>query len=77
MLQVKRIKLKLEDLIVESGLTQSEVSDKTGVRAASISAYRKNRVERVDLDILARLCEYFDIDDMNDLFEVVDDDTAK
>jgi DNA-binding Xre family transcriptional regulator len=41
-------------------ITQEEVADAIGVTRVTMSAWARGKVERLDRDILAKLCQYFD-----------------
>lgn len=43
-----------------------------GISTNTMSRYMNNKVERPELAILARFCDYLSIDDLNDLFELVE-----
>jgi putative transcriptional regulator len=56
------IRVKLRELREERGLTQEELSDRAGVRQAAISAIETGARQRIDLDILDRLCSALDVE---------------
>ena len=41
-------------------ITQNELSERTGIPQTTISRWAGNRVDRIDLGILEKLCRYFD-----------------
>ena len=51
-----KIRLKLAEIIDSRGITRHHLSTLTGVKYAVIDRYYKNKVERVDLDLLAKVC---------------------
>jgi len=55
--------------------TQAQIAVGAGIDPATLSRYLNNRVERTDLAVVAKLCKYLGIQDMNDIFEYVEDET--
>jgi putative transcriptional regulator len=53
------IRMKLHIFIAESGLTQEELSKRTGIRQASISGYVSNTFKHIVREHLDSLCDYF------------------
>ena len=51
-----KIKLKLADFLDSRGITRNRLSTLTGVKYEVIDRYYKDKVERVDLDFLAKVC---------------------
>ena len=54
------IKIKLKELMEERGLRRGALSRMTGVRFEVIDKWAKGKVERMDLDVLARICFVLD-----------------
>jgi len=51
------IRLTLDKLIDEQGITRYELSKRTGVQYQIIDNYYKNRVKRYDSYVLERICD--------------------
>ena len=51
------IKIHLSRILGEHRMTQAELSQKTGIRAATINEMYHELIERVNLDYLSRICE--------------------
>ena len=65
------IKVKLGELLNKRGITRNYLSTLTGIKYTTVDHYYKaNRVERVDLDFLAKVCYVRDCD-ISDLLEYV------
>lgn len=68
-----KIKLRLDQLIRERAvhwnrhITYKEISEATGVAETTLVKWRKGRARRVDLDILERVAEYLDCQDINEI----------
>lgn len=60
------IKIHLAELIQKSGLTKGEVGRRAIMERTQLNSYCNNKVGRIDLDVIARLCTALDckIEDM-------------
>ena len=54
------IQIKLGDLLKERGIARNRLSRLTGVRYEVIDKWAKGKIERMDLDVLARICFVLD-----------------
>lgn len=63
-----KVKLKLKDRMDERGLTRSRVANDVGTRFEVIDKWYNNEVERLDLDVLARICYILECE-VGDLLE--------
>ena len=70
------IKINLSRILGEQRMTQSELAQKTDIRAATINEYYHELVERVNLDYLSRICEVLGCD-IADLLEYVPEELPK
>ena len=61
MTTTKEISEKLAEAIQQSGITQTELAQKIGVRQQQISSYIKGHT-LPSLDTLSRLCSVLDLD---------------
>ena len=50
------IKIKLADLIAESDLSKNKLGFKAEMHRTQINNYCNNRIVRLDVDVLARIC---------------------
>jgi putative transcriptional regulator len=62
------VKLRVSDLLGKYKMTQKELSDKTGIRPATISAYYNETAKHIVLEHIDKLCEAFNCD-VTDLLE--------
>ncbi len=51
-----RIKLHLNEIIKEKGMNRNSLAKAVNTRFEVIDKWCKNRVEKLDMDILARIC---------------------
>jgi len=64
------IKIKLDELIKTSGVNKSKLSHRAEMQRTQINNYCKNKITRLDTDVLARICAAFDCS-ISDLLEYV------
>jgi transcriptional regulator with XRE-family HTH domain len=69
------IKFKLRDLYAKKGQTQKTISEETGIRESTLSGYANNFRSSIDIKILAKLIDYFELDSLDDLIEIVRNDS--
>lgn len=51
-----KIKIRFNEIMDRRGITRNRLANLTGVRFEVIDRFYKGKVERLDLDILARVC---------------------
>ncbi|MDE7265546.1 MAG: helix-turn-helix domain-containing protein [Clostridia bacterium] len=61
MITLERIQIRLAEAIKQSGMTQSELAKKLGVKHQQISCYIKGQ-KMPAIDTLANLCKILDVD---------------
>jgi putative transcriptional regulator len=54
-------------------MSQKDVSEKTGIRPATVSALYHETIKRIEIDQLNKLCKAFDCQP-GDLFEYIPDE---
>ena len=64
------IKIKLDELIKKSGMSKNKLSHKAEMQRSQINNYCNNRIARLDIDVLARICTVLDCR-IEDLLEFV------
>ena len=55
-----KIHIRLNELIQQSGVSKSKLSHRAEMQRSQINHYCNNRVSRLDIDVLARLCTALD-----------------
>ena len=50
------IRINLDELIKASGLSKSKLSQRARMQRTQLNNYCGNRITRLDIDVLARLC---------------------
>lgn len=61
MIELNQIQKQLSEAIQQSGLTQTEIAKKVGIRQQQISSYIKGKTMPA-LDTFANLCDILDLD---------------
>jgi len=51
------VRILLEQYLQENGISKNKASRDANITRTRFNAYCKNTVQRVDLDVLARLCD--------------------
>lgn len=69
---VRLITIKVSELMGRYRMTQKQLSDQTGIRPNTVSAYWHGTVQRVDVEHMGRLCKALNCQP-GDIFEYVPD----
>lgn len=67
---------KLDDMIQKSGLSKNKVAFRAEIQRTQLNNYCKGKIQRIDLDVLARLCKVLNCTPA-DLLEYKNDDNNK
>jgi len=67
----KTIHLKIGELLDKQGVSTAELVERTGVAYNTALGLRRGAVARIDLDVLARICEALEVEP-GEIFELVD-----
>ena len=65
------IKIRISELLGIHKMSQKELADKTGIRAATISALFHEQIKRIDIDHIDSLCKVFKCEP-GDIFKFTD-----
>ena len=65
-----KIKIKLDELIKREGISKNKLSHKAEMQRTQINNYCNNKIARLDIDVLARICTVFNCK-IEDLLEFV------
>ena len=61
---------KLEDLLDKKQISKNKIMRDTNTDFKVLQRIMKGNVERIDLDVVARICDYLNCS-MNDIFEYI------
>lgn len=67
---MRTIRMKLNEVMTERGLTQMKLAEMSGVRQAAISEMSRNIREQVNLRTLIKIADALDIDDLSELMVI-------
>lgn len=68
-----KIVITLEQYRKEHGISKYKIIKNCGVSATQLNCYCKNQITRVDLPVLARICDYLQCS-IGDILEYVPDE---
>ncbi len=71
-----QIIITLDEYRKAHGISKYSIIKKCGVSATQLNSYCNNKISRVDLPVLARICDYLGCE-VADLLEYVRDDPEK
>lgn len=54
------IKINLAELLVQKGLSKNKFSSLVNMQRTQLNQYCNNKLHRVDLDVLSRICSVLD-----------------
>lgn len=69
---MKMVYIDLENLLKEQGISKNKVCENCRLQRTQLNNYCQNKVSRIDLNTLAKLCEYLDCTP-NDILKIRDD----
>lgn len=73
MCQCGRIHIKLAEIMEQKGISMNQLSFRTEMQRTQLRNYRDNKIQRLDIDILQRLCYVLECD-LHDLIEYIPPD---
>jgi len=68
-----KIVIKLDELIKRTGISKNKLSHKAEMQRTQLNNYCKNKITRLDTDVLARICTVLDCK-IEDLLEFIPSD---
>lgn len=69
---MKMVYIDLENLLKIRGISKNKVCENCRLQRTQLNNYCQNKVSRIDLNTLAKLCEYLDCTP-NDILKIHDD----
>lgn len=64
---LRKVRVIVDEIIRARGITQTELSDMSGVRQASISELSNNMRKSINREHLAKIADALEIDDISEL----------
>ena len=71
---MKKLEIKLKELLESRGKTQAELADAIGVRRATINDLYHNRSKQIPRNVVDKIAEELNITDINEILSIVSDD---
>lgn len=62
------IVIKINELLIEKNMSKNQLEEKSNLQRTQLNSYANNKVKRIDLDVLARLCDALDVN-VEDILE--------
>lgn len=76
MLGLRKVRIKLADLLKDRKMTQAELAKLSEVRPNAISNLCRGYVDRISIEHIEKLCEALQLKDVSELFELVVEEKA-
>ena len=70
------IRIKLDELIKEAGISKNKLSHRAEMQRSQINHYCNNDITRLDIDVLARICTVLNCQ-IGDLLEFIPPEKKK
>lgn len=58
----KRIVFTIDEILKEKNLSKNWLQEKANLQRSQLNSYANNKVKRIDLEVLARICTALDIE---------------
>lgn len=70
---MKKIDIRLKELLQSRGITQAQLADAIDVRRATINDLYHNRSKHIPRDVADKIIEELNIADINELLTIIDE----
>ncbi|WP_342415372.1 helix-turn-helix transcriptional regulator [Paenibacillus sp. FSL R10-2782] len=67
---MRTIRLRLNEVMAQRGLTQTQLAELSGVRQAAISEMSRNIREQINLKTLVKIADALEINDISELISL-------
>lgn len=67
---MSKVRLRIDELLKNRGLTQQELSRLTGIRQAAISEMVRNKRQKISIHHLEKIAKALGITDVNELLTI-------
>jgi len=71
-----QIKIHLDDILKDRNISLNQLSFRAEMQRTQLRNYRDNKIQRLDIDILLRLCYVLECE-LTDLIEYIPPDTVE
>lgn len=66
----RKIELRLKQLLVEKGMTQKALAERTGIRESTISDITRGARTVMNFEHIAKIADVLELDDIRELIEI-------
>lgn len=66
---MKHLHMRLEELLKEKGISRARLCKDLDLQRTNLNRYYRDQFQRVDANLVVRLCEYLDCE-LSDLLEI-------
>lgn len=67
---MKKITIKLKDILNQRGISQSDFAAATGIRPNAISNLCRNYVDRLNIEHIEKIMDHLQLEDIRELIHV-------
>lgn len=67
---MKKIKIKLKELLIDRNMTQSQLAELADIRPNAISNLCRGYVDRLSIEHLEKICEALQLESISELLEI-------
>lgn len=60
-MEYKRIVFTIDEVLKEKNLSKNWLQEKANLQRSQLNSYANNKVKRIDLEVLARICTALDV----------------
>jgi DNA-binding Xre family transcriptional regulator len=71
---MKKVKLQINQLLHNRDISLTQLHVRTGIRLAALSELANGKRQRIQFEHLERIIQALDIEDMNEVFSIIEDD---
>lgn len=69
---MKHIHVRINELLEENGISRNKICKDLEIPRGNFNRHSRDEFQRIDANLIIKLCEYFECD-IQDLLEIVDD----
>lgn len=71
---MRKIRLKVDALRIEKKISKNKLAQRAEMERTQLNKYLNNEVRLIDLNVLSRLCEALQCENISDILEIINDE---
>ncbi|MDY0395611.1 helix-turn-helix domain-containing protein [Virgibacillus halophilus] len=71
---MKKVTLQINQLLHDHNISLTQLHARTGIRLAALSELANGKRQRIQFEHLEKIVQALDIEDMNEIFSIVEED---